>query len=463
MEVSATISESTRDSLVDYTSNLVNRYAELSTLLDGGREVNQKSVEKFGKLFLPNAQVQADFYEQPPERYYTVSEYTSDVYRRLRYDGIKVRVENAEISEIRFDVDGFYTIELKLTRLIYNPLDNSGMVKSIASGKRFTQIMTVSVQEGDIENPKIYRIQGNSVPRRTPDYVRFMGVTAAGGVRKFDVKTSLLWDNTHSASGFLVTSGPVVSGGFEFATNRLPFSTSGSGKVFLNFGFFWEQMTITSRISDFSIDYFPATAFDPVNNPFQYSRKVSNLQATEDISLASVVVPLGLSFRVVGKPRSSLLLSFLLKPGIVIKTSGSMTGTGNYSAYVNASNWDTDKKNAINMLVINDPTAYLPLIIGERELSGIPAPVLQSVSLTTSFSPRYYRRLGSRNPSASLMFGVDLSLGISSPVSHSSSQTDLFTYPDKYEGSVLTHYTEDMTTLGISFIIGIHQQLLSSK
>lgn len=461
MTVSVEISEETRDSLVGYIQALVNKYAELGTLLDRDKEVNEKSINRFSKLFLPNAELQADYRETPGEKYNTVSEYTYEIYRRLRFDGIKVRIESAEISEIKYDVDGFYTIELKISKLIYNPLDENNMVKTVASGKRVVQLVTVSAEQGDLENPRIYRIRGYAPFKQIPIYIRLRGITAGLGMRSFNVNPSSLWESNHSTSEFLVSSGPVISGGFEYATNRLPFNSEGKGNLFFNFGLFWEKMTVNTNIREFGIDYFSSIAADQGNDQIQYARKVSDLHAKEEIGLTSVVMPLGVSLRVSNNPKTCLLLSFQVKPGIVIKTGGVMAGRGNYSAYLSASNWDTDQRTALNALFIENPNAYQPLVIGERELSGTPGLELRSVNVTTSLSPRYYRRLSTSNPAPTLMLGVDFSLGLTSPLRHTAGETELFTFPDRYEGSILTHYTDGLTTMGISFMIGIHQQLSS--
>lgn len=463
MEISAGISDNARDSLIDFATILINKYAELGTLLDRNSEVNEKSVEKFRKLFYASAELQADYRENPSEKYNTVAEYTAEVYKRLRFEGVKFKIESAVILGMQYDQAGIYTLNLKVTKLIFNPLNDNGMVRSIASGKRVTQFFTLSCEEGIIHTLRIYKIKGVAL-KPSANYVRFSGVTVGVGEQKISVSNSQLWETAHkSQSSFSVTSGPVLSGGFEFTTNRLPFNRSGSKKVFLNTGVFIEQMSILTKIDNFGIDYFSADASDSDNNIFMYLRKVSSLNASEKINLTSVSVPVGFSLSVKSTPRTDFLIGIRLKPGFVVSQNGSMTGEGFYTAFVGASNWNTDIKTAFNTAVIDDSNAYLPLIVRKRELSGEPKPGLRSFSLTASLSPRYYRRLSARNPSASLMIGVDFNFGLTSPFVHNSSESDLFTFPDKYEESVLTHYSKNMTSLGVSFIIGVHQQLSSSK
>ena len=463
MEISEGISENARDSLIDFATVLINKYAELGTLLDRNSEVNEKSVEKFRKLFYASAELQADYRENPSEKYNTVAEYTAEVYKRLRFEGVKFKIESAVILGMQYDQAGIYTLNLKVTKLIFNPLNDNGIVRSIASGKRVTQFFTLSCEEGSIHTLRIYKIKGVAL-KPAANYVRFSGVSVGVGEQKISVTPSQLWETAHKLeSSFAVTAEPVISGGFELTTNRLPFNRSGNKNVFLNAGVFVDRVSILTKIDEFGIDFFSVDASDTDNNILMYLRKVSELNASEKINLTSITVPVGFSMRVKSTPGTDFLIGIRLKPGFVVSQNGSMTGEGLYTAYVGASNWNTDIKTAFNTAVIDDSNAYLPLIVRKRELSGVPIPELRSFSLTASLSPRYYRRLSPRNPSTSLMIGADFNLGLLSPFIHKFSDSDLFNFPNKYDGSILTHYSKNMTSLGVSFIVGVHRQLSSSK
>jgi hypothetical protein len=463
MEVADGISDNARDSLIDFATVLINKYAELGTLLDRNSEVNEKSVEKFRKLFYASAELQADYRENPSEKYNTVAEYTAEVYKRLRFEGVKFKIESAVILGMQYDQAGIYTLNLKVTKLIFNPLNDNGVVRSIASGKRTTQFFTLSCEEGSIHNLRIYKIKGVA-SKTAASYVRYSGVTAGAGEQKFNITPSQLWETTHkSPSSLAVTAEPVISAGFEFSTNRLPFNRSGNKNVFLNAGIFIDRVSILTKIDEFGIDFFSADASDTDNNILMYLRKVSKLSATEKMNLTSVSVPVGFSMRLKSTSLTDFFIGIKLRPGFVISANGSMTGEGFYTAYVGASNWNTDIKTAFNTAVIDVSSAYLPLIVRKRELAGEPKPELRSFSLTASLSPRFYRKLSLRNPCTSLMIGADFNLGMLSPFVHQSSESDLFNFPNKYDGSILTHYTKNMTSLGVSFIVGVHRQLSSSK
>lgn len=439
----------------------LNEYAEAATLMDSdANKVTGESIDRFRSLFNAVARIPKDFLEFVPKELYSLSSYCDEVFNRLEYRGVQLKVNSARLLSIEDDPSGFYVIKVEVKKTLFNYLSERGGPETQLAGRPFKQQFYFDVLKQDLSIAKIASIRGEPI-KAVADYARYLGPSLGLFLPLANAQASNFWTENHAANSTLsVNGGFSFSAGFDFMTNRLMPRRSPSKKLFASVGLHFNFLSLVTKLEDFSISRFEATASNDIHTQ-KYERSANGLNAKERLSISALTVPIGLAFQLESKRKWDGFLALRLLPAFTLVSSGSLSGEGPYSAYLEDANWDSSLPNAVNPAHLDDPNKFGPFQIGDRALTGTPNADFSSFSLAAQLSPSAYIHLSDLNPNWSLMLGLDFTYYFGSPVEHQGAETDILNYPDDYETSILQHYNTGLSLLAVGFRIGLHHRLIT--
>jgi hypothetical protein len=119
------ISKAKSDTLVGLFAAAWAAYTSDASLINHRtREVDDESIDAFKRHFSFNAKVLNDLVEFPVQVHY--SDYVSQVFRRLKKEGVRGWFEEASLTRISYDQAGYYRGEIKVSKRVLNRIGGNG-------------------------------------------------------------------------------------------------------------------------------------------------------------------------------------------------------------------------------------------------------------------------------------------------------------------------------------------------
>ena len=443
---------------------LLTDYAKAATLLDDTEnKVTFKSMTAFKDLFNPTAQVIRDYEEYYQEGSISISNYTDQIYNRMFYKGLKVKILKAELVEVKYDPAGYWVATIDMEKVFSNAATSNQDVKDLANGRFMNQRMTIDVRASNLDRAKISKISCLDCKSTISDnFERFLGPSLGLHIGNFNPSLSSHWNNNHASAGFDTKAKLGFSIGLDFVTNEFIQRRATSKDIFLMAGLRYSIYNISTEVNDFALDAFPATAFseDDPTISLDYLRSARDIQFTEDISINVLEIPVGAAYRLYNNNKSSVLLGFNLVPTIVMSGSGDINGTGTYDAQLDSAMWRLLEEKASNSDQIDEDNKFGPFKAGEQLPISMDAdPSLSAFSLGLQISPRYYYHTSEDESSWSIMVGIDINAHLGSFISHDNAGTDILQFSDDYATSFLQHYTDGMSGISLGLRVGFQHHL----
>ena len=292
-DVPRTIDNATADKIKALIRKSLGNYYRLGHLWDPNDNyaVTQESVTKFNELFDDNTKVLSDI-----AKYNGIiissENYSSSVLDYLTAVGIDFDIPSAVVDKIREDKAGYYKVEILLTKVLFNGLDNDNSQFRCKSGRKFELIMNYRIDKDDLTRAYISNISGSLIKDCEDAHPKWgyyagveMGLPTANTTDFFNENMSTL----------TVTSSPVIMGSVG-AFYLKPITTK--EKTFLNFGLQIGYASIKTTISPNEyVQKNVLHAFNGDNNGLYSAfdrRVVIEKQFVENHGAINVAIPLGI-------------------------------------------------------------------------------------------------------------------------------------------------------------------------
>lgn len=452
-----------REKVVETLNNLIKDYAEAATLLDQEQnKVTFQSITNFKNLFNPTAQVIKDYEEYYQEGSISVGDYADQVYNRMFYQGLKVKILDAKLTGVKYDPAGYWVATIDMEKVFSNAATSSQNVKDLVNGRFMDQKMEIDIRASNLERARISKISCLGCKSTiTDNFERFLGPSLGIHLGSFNPSLSAYWNNNHAASAFDTKAKLGFSIGLDFWTNEFLQRKSTSKDLFLTAGLRYSIYKLSTEVSKFELDNFLATAASEDGTiSLEYLRSARDIQLTEDLSINVIEVPVGAAYRLYNDNKSSLLLGLSLMPTFIMSGSGDISGTGTYDAQINDSMWRLLEEKASNPGQIDQENKFAPFKAGEQlPISEDANPSLSAFSIALQLSPRYYFHTTEDESSWSIMVGVDINAQLGSFLSHDDANTEILKFTDDYESSFLQHYTDGMSGISLGLRVGFQYHL----
>ncbi|GEM_PF-3134535 len=479
-----TLSGDEKDQVVESAQMALDAYADAVTLLDKKQNrVTREAMNKFMALFGGTATLVQDYEEYIPLDMVDKETYCGNIFNRMELEGLQVKLNQAVLEEI-IDEDAFWVAVIKTEKDFYNYVTSNNVVVTIG-GRVQDHELRLDIPKTDISKPKIAKISRRCRPEENcdvvvADYSRYFGPS-------FSVFQPIVASKTYG--GYLgknVGAGELeleadfgFSGGVEFFTNRLSPKDSEKKNLFLLTGIRFNYNRYSGNLTDYNFD-IPDQAFDVNGNVEPYQRKGLNINATEELTIGTVEVPLGIAFRLKRKQRfDAFVQTKLLASYSFLMEKGTLTGTGDYDAQIAAANWSLLEDRAArpdnianSVSIFNQQKTYGPFLGGERRgLSGVTEPKLNGLGIAAQLSPVVTIHLGDGNPNWSLMIGADITYHFLPLFKYTETEDILLRYPNvgvtddfnktiNNDLSLLQHYFKNLTMVNAGIRIGLLHRFL---
>ncbi|MEZ4962624.1 MAG: hypothetical protein R2830_22545 [Saprospiraceae bacterium] len=158
----AGIAKSKADSLANAMSTAWAGYVHDAGLLNPRTgEVDDESIDAFKRHFSFNAKVFNDLADSPAPMHY--SDYVSQVYRRLKKEGVRGWFEEAALARLSYDAAGFYRAEVKVVKRVLSHLGTSSQL-GVDKERCFQLVYKFEIPERKFSEAAILSIEGASCP-----------------------------------------------------------------------------------------------------------------------------------------------------------------------------------------------------------------------------------------------------------------------------------------------------------
>ncbi len=435
-------------------------YAEAATLIDPKkRRVTSESIKKFQNFFNPRARVIKDYEEFSQNISTGVRDYSDQIFNRMLREGLKVKIMEAKLIEIKYDLEGYWLAYIEVEKAFYNAATEGQEVKNMPGGEFRKQLIQLDIRASDFERIKIASIKCIGCDVEIVDnYVRFMGPSIGLHSGSYNPSLSAYWNNMHSAGTFNTSGGLGFSLGVDFLTNGFLSKGSAKKNLFLTAGVRYSLYSVSTEVSDFALSPFPAIATRGMVE-LDYMRSAREIEFTEDLTVSLLEVPLGIAYRLTNKNKSSFFLGLQLIPSFVLSGSGNIDGQGTYDADIAQAMWRLWEKGATNSMQVDEPTQFGPFEAGDpASIDETANPSTAGFALSARISPTYYFHLAEEESSWSILVGLDLNFHLGSFFSHDDADSDILKFADDYDSSFLQHYTDGMSGISYGLRIGLHHR-----
>jgi len=475
LRVDPSISQAQLKQIIKTVENTLNEYTAASKLIDlDQKRVTEKSIDRFNKLFTPNAKVVKDYAEFVPMELMSYRSYSREVYNMFKLKGVEYVIQSAELVEVKSTALGFYEPIVMVNKKMYSYLTADGATKSIPSGRLERQKFRFDILKDDPTRANISRID-HAVTLDPPDeYTRIFSVSAGVGSSSYSPSTSSYWDQAHRNSSLDVKGGIDFSIGAELVMDKfLSSKTSSNRPLAFSVGLRYASHQVKTELRSFSIEPFEQTAVqDTASN--RYWRHVGPVTGDESIRFSTLEIPLGVAYKLMKKQTSMVFLHARFIPSFVIGGSGNLKGNGFYDGILinedaSTSGLNTASQMRILRMIATDQdkikatNGWEPYKVGRDEQIDLDAdPELSGSTFAIQLSPTGYFNFSDDNPSWGVMIGLDLTYRFGSFIKHNpvdSTLDNALKYTDDFEGSLMSYYTEKVSGFHYGVRIGLFQRL----
>lgn len=448
----------------------MNEYAQAATLRDPERNrVTSASVERFHNLFSATATIVDDFMEYPSGSI-PYKDYSAKVYSLMPLQGVQARIDKATLKEIIDDPAGFYVLVVDVEKSLFNYLTSAGKL-GMSSGRVFKQEFRFDIPKANLDRIRITKIKGDFGPP-PEDYYRFLTIAPGLSFSFPSLTTSPFWDANHDDASLQAKEGIGYSFGIEWATNQFINPKQATNKKLgLSLGLRYSNYAINTELSDFSIVPFDTIASKD-GNVQPYLRIAGPIQGKEKLHISVLELPVGLSYQLMKKSTTTLLVNGRVVPAISISGKGDFSGDGTYDGLFqiqmpNGSLMPTEfrilEEGAANPERYSDPQlGFGPYDVGNKQpIDHTSTPTLNSVAVALQLEPTVYFDFGDYNPVWGIMAGVSFTYYLNSFVKHDAANSDILRYSSEFNNSLLQHYAEKSSLLAVGLRIGIYHKLVT--
>ena len=324
--VKAEITEEQKDEIMESTTKILNKYAELATFRDDNNNFSEEAYAKFVGLFAGSAEVYNDLAKKNGGNI-NYATYADRVFEYLQGTGVKYELNNTYLDEISYDSSGFYLITVSFEKIMFNGLDDENQVVNFPnSGRPVLLKMMVEVPEYDLTQATILNILGEAAKIKTES-------------------ASMVSADVNYHLGSVLKTASLIAPGFD-ATLPVTYSSYGvdlayrkslnqKKSLFLLAGASLGFHGFKSNLADFEGAGTSLVNIKTGPNDIPEAGTVSAKRSTfpssdndleETLNVIDVQFPLGISLRIVEKYNWDIFVDVAVVPTYSLSSSGRYSG-----------------------------------------------------------------------------------------------------------------------------------------
>lgn len=384
--------------------------------------------------------------------------------------GLEFELTSAEIIRVTMresgDMDAVVAVEKKFYQL-YNEANFS--IEDTGEPRQLLFKYTIYEELGETQ-AIIYGIEynGKTVEMEAPQ--RYISIYVGIGSAVWSPALSSYWNSTHQQSGFKVSGGSTIYGGLEYMSNKW-FASKETGKrrIAPLIGLRYSYTRFTTEIDDLRLSDFDAIADNGNGATRQYRRHVMVKKGNEDITLATIDVPIGVGLRLNKADINNHSRYFLLikaVPTFAISSNAEITAVGNYDGTLYGDDHNLSEFRLLNQNAIKGGTGensnWRNYDVGyDKAIIQGAEPQLTTVGLKLELSPTMYFDMNEKSLGWELMIGLDLGYQLISNFARAnvnSVDDESFRFSDQYSESLLNQYTDNLNGFTFGLRIGFHRR-----
>ena len=474
MQVEESIATSEVDKVSAAAQSILNQYARFGHLTNAGGTPTQRAGNDFQNLFKATATVFADYLEYPGGQGDHIAAYRRTIMDKFPDNGFPYILSNAELTGVSGEGFRFFIATIQFKKSVKKYVDGRGRIRSAAQdGSRdFILKMTVEISVDDLSRFKIRNIVcAERCGRPAADRTRYLTGALSIGL-PFTSSDLLPIDNVNMEATDDISFDQTLhtSLGVRYTTNRFNPEAAPKKNLFFTAGADLTLSRFRTRLLDYALDPIDASEFDGKTvdgEVAEYARLVNNVILDEEVSLFSVDVPLGISYRLFDDYDRVLMVDLVAKPSFVLGKSIAIgQGRGRFDGVIPAANFSVLDDYPRPFSDPTDPTAEPitdpasnPFNACEcDEITREDSPLQTGFGLWLQFSPTYYTNLDNGDPALGLQFSLDLAYNVRAPISTRAASEAYYQNPRGETGVLANGYFDHgLHYLGVRVGVYLHK------
>ncbi len=305
------------------------KYRSYASLKGPSGTVDQTGISNFSELFNINASIGNDVALLDYGSKIDVYEYTNLVYQNLPDLGLDYTLVDPYYRTLSYDNAGYFIMEVKVNKVVYNGLDNNLKPSRCNKGRIFGMIMTFEVSEDDFEEVEITSIESELI-QDCDDASFSVSVGGRYGIALGDAEAQLNQLHTNTS--------PLARTSSDLAVNIANLNTISAG-VMANFYPFSNQkmsLHIGVNYAQYGFDLDPEGEYETIekvdkdDTPYQLAVAFGE-SFIDEYNYTGVEIPVGIGFQYDFSPSFSFTPRLFVIPTLGLSSTSSLTGDVNYS------------------------------------------------------------------------------------------------------------------------------------
>jgi len=420
----ASISLTQCDEIIKALNEKLENYKKTATLFNKkNNRIDRESVEDFKKNFSLDAKVLNDLYEYREEYLQDLDGYINIVRLYFPNAGIRFGISNPVLESIE-ETDSRYSVVIKLEKQTERFYNANG---EVLDGVRIQKLAFVyDIRKGELNSSKITLIRygGPDIDPPSP-YFNYYGLELSAGIANWSFNNKLPETATNSKAGGKIKNlnGKAWSVGGTFRSNFFAKEKSPSKNLFLIGGVRLSSSDFKVELSSYSVA--PLYRSEALNSKGEKTdslyRLGHDIQVTEQYSSMGLSVPVGLSYRILNKPKSALMLDVCYVPTFDFIANTTVKGEGVYEIKQGNNNFTSLLQPDALDAFINDNA------LDKRNIDYSTKPTKQ-LSNSVGLSLMYYKDLQDDLSCLGIAIGLDVLWGLTAKIKDITIDSDKFEY-----------------------------------
>lgn len=424
----ASVSLGQCDDIIKVLNGKLDNYKKSGTLFNKkAGSINRESVEEFKKNFSLDAKLFNDLYEYNDDYLQDLDGYIQLARSYFPNEGLRFAISNPVLVSIE-ETDNRYAVVVKLEKQTERYYNSNGEVKD---GIRIHVLDFVyDIRKGELNSAKLTFIRYGIKIDPPATYFSYLGLELSAGTAIWSGNNLLPELATPTKAGGKIENlnGTAWSVGGTWRSNFFAKKKSPRKNLFLVGGIRVCGSSYKIKLSDYkTVPRFQSDGKDSTKNKKDaYYRVGENIEVTESYTSFGFSVPVGMSYRILNKPNSALMVDVTYVPTIALSAKTTGIGQGDYDIYqeINTIYSQNDQKGGVP----SDDAFKKDYLLGKRRPINYATDPKTQFSHSLGLSLMYYKDFQQDLNSLGIAVGLDVLWGFTSIIKDKNVDSNKFEY-----------------------------------
>lgn len=421
----ASVSLGQCDDIIKVLNGKLDNYKKSGTLFNKkAGSINRESVEEFKKNFSLDAKLFNDLYEYNEDYLQDLDGYIQLARSYFPNEGLRFAISNPVLISIE-ETDNRYAVVVKLEKQTERYYNSNGEVKD---GIRVHVLDFVyDIRKGELNSAKLTFIRYGIKIDPPATYFSYLGLELSAGTAIWSGNNLLpeLATPTNAGGKIENLNATAWSVGGTWRSNFFAKKKSPRKNLFLVGGIRVCGSSYKIKLSDYkTVPRFQSNVEDSTGNVVGKIYRVGqNIGVTESFKSLGVSVPLGISYRILNKPNSALMVDVTYVPTIALSAKTTVIGQGDYDTYYKSIYSTIPQAINTSIDVLKNDN-----LLGENRPINYSTEPTKQLSHSLGLSLMYYRDFQQDLNSLGIAVGLDVLWGFTSIIKDKNVDFDKFEY-----------------------------------